>query len=64
MSDLITSARALLLPVESIKLVQSQKPAFGADLVKARIAASDAADEAGMQNYGEWHKWQFQLNLK
>lgn len=60
-SDLITSARALLLPVESIKLVQSQKTALGADLVKAGMAASDA--DAGMQNDGEWHKWQFQLNL-
>jgi len=58
-SDLITSARALLLPVESIKLVQSQKRAFGADPGKAGIAASDV----GMQNDGEWHKWQFQLNL-
>jgi len=58
-SDLITSARALLLPVESITLAGSRKN-VGAHV--GNVAAVSFG--MGTRNGGEqWHKWQFELNV-
>jgi len=57
-SDLITSARALLLPVESVRLGEGQSSGFGTDRANHKRVSPDMRRNEGQ----EWHKWQFQLN--
>lgn len=53
-SDLITSARALLLPVETIKLGESEKGQGGAGVLGRESGV-------GLEGGQDWHRWQFQL---
>lgn len=54
-SDLITSARALLLPVEEIGLSDSERIAGGGGAASLKLGRSGDAGE-------RWHQWQFQSN--